>query len=497
MSMNSVNPIIQKFLEIERSLETGVLELSSGSRRISITFRHGAIQAATSNIDEWRLGRYLLSSLDVDQLHRLLADSRKIGVPLGECAVRAGLIDKNEVLESVGNQISDLLVLALGDGFKIRSFSNEASTFELSPQLSCDRLLLHVARRDGGTYLVPSGHRIFLDPERDLSHFDWYPQELAVLSQLRRFPPTLDDLLAETGVHARMACKILRVLDLLGLIEVHEANENQSTALVRRSRFPLELLVPKVAHPEFHPKLEVALRPQSFATEQFKSLKILIRDSGRESIKVLSVTSPHEQDGKSLVSANLSLAFADDPERRVVVIDCDIRRPSLHQYFRISNEPGLLNFLQSDNHLPPHCFMRRIGALYVMASGGVSDTPVEMLSMNKMRELFEYLRSEFDTIIIDCPPCQPMADAQIVTRLADASVLIIRRGQTPYSSIERSLKALEAGKLLGVVFNDVKPELFHTYYNYGYYYGKDSGYRYSSSQPKRKKKRRRTYLDAN
>ncbi len=495
MSMNAANPIIQKFVEIERSLETGALELTNGSRRIAITFRHGAIQAATSNIDEWRIGRYLLSSLDVDQLHRLLADSRKLGAPLGECAFRAGLVEKNEILEAVGNQISDLLVLALGDGFKIRSFLPEARTFELTPQLSSDRLLLHVARRDGGTFLVPIGHRVFLDPERDLSHFDWYPQELAVLSQLRKFPPTLDELLAETGVHARMACKILRVLELLGLIEVHETSENQTTALVRKTRFPLELLVPKVSHPEFHPKLEVALRPQSFATEQFKSLKILIRDSGQESIKVLSVTSPHEQDGKSLVCANLALAFADDPERRVVIVDCDIRRPTLHQYFRVSNEPGLLNYLQATDQLPPHCFMRRIGNLYVMASGGVSDTPVEMLSMQKMHELFDYLKAEFDTVIIDCPPCQPMADAQIVGRLADASVLIIRRGKTPFASIERSLRALETDKLLGVVFNDVRPELFHTYYHYGYYSGRDGGYRYGAPR-ERKKKRRRTYLDA-
>src|SRR5207244_1701452 len=95
--------------------------------------------------------------------------------------------------------------------------------------------------------------------------------------------------------------------------------------------------------------------------------------------------------------------------------------------------------------------------------------PVEILSMNKLKQLVDHLRKDFDTVILDAPPYSPIADARIVTGLSDGLIMVVRRGKTSYGSSDRAFKAIDKNKILGVVFNDVQPMLFHTYYNFGNY----------------------------
>jgi len=102
---------------------------------------------------------------------------------------------------------------------------------------------------------------------------------------------------------------------------------------------------------------------------------------------------------------------------------------------------------------------------------------VELLSNKRMHELINYLREEFDTIVLDLPPLQPLADARAVLRLVDGYLMVIRRAKTPYRAVEHAFETLNRSKLLGVVFNDVKPQLFHTRYN-------DKYYSYSHQDPK-------------
>jgi capsular exopolysaccharide synthesis family protein len=159
-----------------------------------------------------------------------------------------------------------------------------------------------------------------------------------------------------------------------------------------------------------------------------------------------------------------------DVGRRVIVVDCDLRSPSLQSYLGVTSEPGLLQYLAEGN-LSPYCYVRRIENLYFMTAGGVAPNPIEVLSMNRMKQLIDHLRKDFDTIILDAPPYCPIADARIVTGLSDALIMVLRRGKTTYSSTDIALKSVDRGKLLGIVFNDVQPMLFHTYHNFGYAYG--------------------------
>lgn len=138
--------------------------------------------------------------------------------------------------------------------------------------------------------------------------------------------------------------------------------------------------------------------------------------------------------------------------------------------------------------------MRRLGSLYLMTAGGVSDTPVELLSDAKMRELIEYLKTEFDTVVLDCPPFGPISDAQVLTGLADGLLMVVRCGKTAYGALEKAFGILDRSKLLGIVFNDVKSLMFNTQYPYQYYhYRNRNSYPYGkTARPSRRKK---SYLD--
>jgi protein-tyrosine kinase len=234
--------------------------------------------------------------------------------------------------------------------------------------------------------------------------------------------------------------------------------------------------------------LETLRNEGSFVSEQFTSLKVkIVQKNIDAALQVVNITSPYMQDGKSLVSVNLAFSFARDAGRRVILVDCDLRRPSLHRYLGIQSDPGVIDFLAGGT-LKPYCYMRRLRNLFVMTSGGEADNPVGMLSSERMRDLLKYFRSEFDTILIDSPPLHPISDSRILCDLADGTVLVVRRGKTPYGTLEKTLQALDRKKLIGAVFNDVKPVPFHTYYNHGYYYyGSESAYPYQArkNRPRR------------
>ena len=256
-------------------------------------------------------------------------------------------------------------------------------------------------------------------------------------------------------------------------LEVSEEVSCEKTAGATNGAFPLELLIPRIRNPVPDEKLEVLRDGSSFISDQFASLKVQIDGTEtNRSTQVIGVSSPHMGDGKSLISSNLAVSLSLDPGRKVILLDCDLRKPVVQNYFGISLGPGMTDYL-TDRRLNPYSCIRRVRQLYLMTAGGIARNPVELLSNKRMHELIDYLREEFDTIVLDSPPLQPIADARAVFRLVDGYLMVIRRAKTPYRAVEHAFETLNRGKLLGVIFNDVKPQLFHTYYNYKYYsYGR-------------------------
>ena len=185
-------------------------------------------------------------------------------------------------------------------------------------------------------------------------------------------------------------------------------------------------------------------------------------------------------------------SFSMDPDRRVIIVDCDLRNPTLDKHLAVGIQPGLLQYLNNGD-LGPYCYVRRFKNLYLMTAGGTTPNPVELLAMNKMKDLIEYLRTDFDTIILDVPPLAPIPDARILAALSDGLIMVVRMGKTPYRSIENAFKTVDRDKVLGVVLNDVQAMPFHSLYSYSY--GQD-GYenRYLNSNNRKIRNTPRNYL---
>ena len=470
------NSLLDELRRLGDERQTGVLVLSGAqSERISISFCEGLVEAASSSRGNRRLGEYLvkdgyLTSKDLDAAQ---AEAQRQKIVFGEAIVRKKLIAHGEVGEAVRRQSLELITYGLEKGFKVASFTNSLRSFHVPARVTFSHVLLELSRNNEELFEPPAGLEIALNPGGNAAAFPWNPQELSVISWLQ-VPQTFDKLLIAGGFKEQNLKKILGILERVGVIEtrpVSAAAASESTAAaIAKGELSLELVVPAVTNAMLDEKLEAARNEFSFASEQFRNLKIQLRQAESETpLKVFTVSSPDSQDGKSLISTNLAFSFAQDPGCRVLIIDCDLRKPTLARYLGVSEEPGLLQYLSSGAPLLPQCFLRRCNNLHFMTAGGTASNPIEVLSMRKMKELIESLRTSFDTIILDSPPYSPIADARVVTALSDGLLMVIRSGRTAYSSSDRAFKSIDPKKLLGVILNDVKPMPFQTYHAYGYY----------------------------
>jgi capsular exopolysaccharide synthesis family protein len=220
--------------------------------------------------------------------------------------------------------------------------------------------------------------------------------------------------------------------------------------------------------------LVAALAPTSLAAEQYRSLRTrLKRVESSRSLRTIAVTSPNKGDGKSLTSANLALTMAQEFQNRVLLIDCDLRRPSVHRLFGIADGPGLGDVLMSAAELDHALVALPEYHLTVLPAGLPPSRPAELLGSATMRRLLDTLRSRFDRILIDVPPVAPLADLHILAPMVDGLLMIVRAGVTPKPAIERALAGLDASKVLGLVLNESGGESTETcnYEGYGYIAG--------------------------
>jgi capsular exopolysaccharide synthesis family protein len=483
------HPIIDEISRLHHDAQTGLLVLShENGERLEMFFREGVIEAASSTLTAYRLGDFLgkVQSIPARELDAAESEARRQNLHFGEAVVRAKLLSPARVGAAARRQATELVEYALNTDFRVDSFSNCLRSYHVPAGLSFPQLMLELSRASASSIETGDGTLISLSSSTDLSGFHWSPQELSVLAELKQ-PNTVGGLLAATNLDRNSLAKILGVLHELRVIDMQVSSAigaglnivgtgavHDAGSMAARTKFALDELTPVVTNPVLNEKLIVARQECSFVSEQFKNLKVRLTEANSKTpLKVFTVSSADARDGKSLVSAALAFSFAMDPGRRVIIVDCDLRRPGLEEYLGVTSEPGLLQYLASAGQ-KPYCYIRRIANLYFMTTGGVAPNAIEILSMHKMKQLIASLQTEFDTVILDAPPYSPIADARVVTGLSDGLIMVVRRGKTSYSSADRAFKAVDRNKLLGVVFNDVKPMLFHTYHDFDYYrYGKN------------------------
>jgi len=216
----------------------------------------------------------------------------------------------------------------------------------------------------------------------------------------------------------------------------------------------------------------VEKKPKSITAEAYRTLRTNIQYSSFDKqIRTIVVTSAEPAEGKSTVSGNLALCFAQN-EKKVLIVDCDLRKPSVHKNFQISNLVGLSEVLIGKVSLE-EAIQSRNENLDVLPSGKIPPNPSEMLASSAMTNLIEKLREKYDVVILDSAPLRAVTDAQILSTKADGTILVVRAKRTSRESVieAKNLLVKVGANIIGTVLHAVE----NTRGKYYYYYGNNDG----------------------
>ena len=231
-----------------------------------------------------------------------------------------------------------------------------------------------------------------------------------------------------------------------------------------RPHLPLGPLVPRTLVHD--PHLIVSRHPTSPLAERYRRVRLnLERHAASPQVTVITSAVPGE--GKTTTAMNLALAFAEDRERRTLLIDADLRRPSLARCIQPQPALGLAEVLSDEVTLDHALIEMSDSRLWVLPAGTPTDTPLELLQADQLRRLLAELRLRFDRILIDTPPTVPFTDAAVLAAHADGALLVVRARATTTGLIQRARESLSAATFLGAVLNDVEfTTVDRLYYRY-------------------------------
>jgi capsular exopolysaccharide synthesis family protein len=201
-------------------------------------------------------------------------------------------------------------------------------------------------------------------------------------------------------------------------------------------------------------RLVCLTQKDSLAAEKFRFLAVRLRQlQQNRAVKKLLVTSTIPEEGKSTISANLALSLARKKRQKVLLVEGDLRRPTLYQSFGLRRLPGVSEWLKSGLREVSNVYHIEEAGLWFFPAGSLPENPMELMQSGRLAELMEQLATWFDWIVIDSPPVLPLADTSVWSRLADGILLVAREGTTRKRELQRGLDTLDHSKLLGLVLN--------------------------------------------
>mgnify|MGYP001473398824 CR=1 FL=1 len=217
-------------------------------------------------------------------------------------------------------------------------------------------------------------------------------------------------------------------------------------------------------------RLISVVNPRSPVSETYRTLRTNIDFAAIDSaLQIIMVTSAGPGEGKSTTIANLAVTYSQ-ADRKVVLIDADMRKPTAHKTFQISNRFGLSSVISQQSTLQEVVQSTDIPNLDVITAGPIPPNPAEMLASKRMTDLMEELRTMYDIVLVDTPPLLAVTDAQIAATKSDGVVLVVDQGRVKRQFAQRAIQNLQNvnARILGVVLNNVKRRSNEDAYYYYY-----------------------------
>ncbi|GFK28218.1 CpsD/CapB family tyrosine-protein kinase [Tetragenococcus halophilus] len=209
--------------------------------------------------------------------------------------------------------------------------------------------------------------------------------------------------------------------------------------------------------------------PSSPVAEQYRTIRTNIQfaSSADQQLKTIVVTSSGPREGKSLSSANLAAVFAQAGQKTLLV-DADLRKPTIHKTFQVSNEAGLSTLLSSGVKMEETVQKTVVENLFILTSGPKPPNPSELLGSAKMNQIMEEARNIFDIVIFDMPPVVTVTDAQVMSSKADGTLLVVRENWTRKDALSKAKELLDLvqARVLGVIYNGSEQSKDKAYYYY-------------------------------
>ncbi len=211
----------------------------------------------------------------------------------------------------------------------------------------------------------------------------------------------------------------------------------------------------------FDDHLVVLTDPKSIAAEQYRVLRSRIDHIVQEKkLRTFIVTSPVVGEGKSMTTANLALSLAQSRDRRVVLVDCDLRRPTLHRLLGMRMKEGFIDVIEERTALeaaliPIEHPLLPPGALSFLPAGKANVASAEWLGSSKTDKLITLLSERFDLVIFDTPPILPLADSAVLGAKVDGALLVLRAGSTSVETLSLAMQSVDLQNWVGVILNGV------------------------------------------
>ena len=229
--------------------------------------------------------------------------------------------------------------------------------------------------------------------------------------------------------------------------------------------------------------------PKSAASESYRSIRTgILFSSADEAPQTIVVTSASPSEGKSITAANLGVVMANAGSR-VLLLDCDMRRPRIHKIFELDRKIGVSSILVGTGSAKDAIVPSSVENLDILPVGPIPPNPSEIVGSKKMGLLLNALKKKYDRVLIDSPPISAVTDAVILTQMADSLILVVRAGETPRQVIQHALAQVRSvnANILGAVLNAVSVGRdSYYYYQYYYYYYGDEGDRKKKHQRKKR-----------